>query len=81
MRFYFDFSIPPYILDVTYLLKNIFMNTLIITAHPSQKNFTNTLAETYAKNSEEQGRQVEILNLYTTDLKQDFLRFENIRDM
>lgn len=57
------------------------MNTLIITAHPSQKNFTNTLAETYAKNSEEQGRQVEILNLYTTDLKQDFLRFENIRDM
>ncbi|MFA6091114.1 MAG: NAD(P)H-dependent oxidoreductase [Candidatus Gracilibacteria bacterium] len=57
------------------------MNTLIITAHPSQKNFTNTLAETYAKHSEEEGRQVEILNLYTTELKQDFLRFENIRDI
>lgn len=30
------------------------MNTLIITAHPSQKNFTNTLAEMYAKKSEEE---------------------------
>lgn len=56
------------------------MNTLIITAHPSQRGFTHAIAETYAKKGEEEGRQIEILDLYTTELKQDFLRFEDVRD-
>lgn len=60
------------------LLKKISMNTLIITAHPSQESFTHTIAETYRENSELEGRQVEILDLYTTELKQDFLRFDKM---
>jgi NAD(P)H dehydrogenase (quinone) len=56
------------------------MNTLIITAHPSSKGFTHEIANTYKENSELEGRQVELIDLYNTDLKQDFLRFENMRD-
>ena len=57
------------------------MNTLIITAHPSQKGFTHMIANTYKENSEIEGRQVELLDLYTTDLQQDFLRFEKMSDI
>ncbi|NCP76705.1 NAD(P)H-dependent oxidoreductase [Candidatus Gracilibacteria bacterium] len=57
------------------------MNTLIITAHPSQTSFTRALAETYRENSELEGRQVEILDLYTTELRQDFLRFDKLSDI
>lgn len=57
------------------------MNTLIITAHPSTKGFTHTIAKTYQENAEKEGRQVELLDLYSTDLKQDFLRFEDMKDM
>lgn len=57
------------------------MNTLIITAHPSQSSFTRAIAETYRENAELEGRQVEILDLYTTDLKQDFLRFDKLSDI
>ncbi len=57
------------------------MNTLIITAHPSSKGFTHVIANTYRENSELEGRQVELLDLYTTDLKQDFLRFENMKEI
>ncbi len=56
------------------------MNTLIITAHPSSKSLTRNIAETYKDHSEQEGRQVEILDLYTTELKQDFLRFESPKD-
>lgn len=57
------------------------MNTLIITAHPSSKGFTHVIANTYRENSELEGRQVELLDLYTTDLKQDFLRFEDMKEI
>lgn len=57
------------------------MNTLIITAHPSQTSFTRSIAKTYKENGELEGRQVEILDLYTTDLKQDFLRFDKLSDI
>lgn len=57
------------------------MNTLIITAHPAAKGFTHVIANTYKENSELEGRQVELLDLYTTDLKQDFLRFENMKEI
>lgn len=57
------------------------MNTLIVTAHPSSKGFTHTIAQSYKERSEIEGRQVEILDLYATELKQDFLRFEDMADM
>lgn len=57
------------------------MNTLIITAHPSKTSFTRAIAETYRENSELEGRQVEILDLYATEFKQDFLRFDKLSDI
>lgn len=56
-------------------------NILIITAHPSSLGFTHKIADAYKMGSEEVGNTVEILDLYKTDLKQDFLKFENPRDM
>lgn len=55
--------------------------TLIITAHPSSKGFTHAIASAVKQNKEFNGGEVEILDLYNTDLKQDFLRFENIREV
>ena len=55
------------------------MKTLIITAHPSSVGFTHAIARVVKEKREEVGREVEILDLYKTDLKQDFLRFENVR--
>ncbi len=57
------------------------MNTLIITAHPSSMGFTHSIAHAYKENAEIEGRDVEILDLYATDLKQDFLRFEKMSDI
>lgn len=56
------------------------MKTLIVTAHPSSKGFTHQIAEAYKKGRESKGHTVEILDLYKTDLKQDFLKFEDIRE-
>ncbi len=55
--------------------------TLIITAHPSSKGFTHGIANIVAEARKEKGIDVEILNLYTTNLTQDFLRFEDIHQI
>lgn len=65
------------------------MNTLIVTAHPSSKGFTHQIAEAYKKGREAKAlalgiaetSSVEILDLYKTDIKQDFLRYEEKADM
>ncbi|MDQ5912555.1 MAG: hypothetical protein QG568_770 [Patescibacteria group bacterium] len=65
------------------------MNTLIVTAHPSSKGFTHQIAEAYKKGREAKAAllgvtaesSVEILDLYKTDIKQDFLRYEEKTDM
>lgn len=54
---------------------------LIITAHPSSLGFTHKIAESYKQGSLDSGNSVEILDLYKTDLKQDFLNFEKIKEM
>jgi NAD(P)H dehydrogenase (quinone) len=56
------------------------MKTLIVTAHPSSKGFTHSIADAYKKGRESNGHSVEILDLYKTDLKQGFFTFENLRD-
>lgn len=56
------------------------MKTLIITAHPSSKGFTHKISEEYRKGLEAKGHEVEVINLYKTDLNQDFLRFEDVRN-
>jgi len=53
------------------------MNKLIVTAHPSANGFTHKIANTYKKASLKKGDKVEILDLYRTDLKQDFLIFQD----
>ena len=57
------------------------MHTLIITAHPSSKGFTHRIAAAFSRGRTETGHTVEILDLYKTDLKQDYLNFENIREI
>ncbi|MDP2091349.1 MAG: NAD(P)H-dependent oxidoreductase [Candidatus Gracilibacteria bacterium] len=52
------------------------MNKLIITANPSIKAFTHTIANKFKELSINKGDTVEILDLYRTDLKQDFLSYE-----
>lgn len=54
---------------------------LIITAHPSTNGFTHKIAEAYKHGLEKAGGEAEILDLYKTNLKQDFLRFESVREI
>ena len=55
--------------------------TLIITAHPSSKGFTHGIAKVVAEKRREDGDEVEIIDLYKTNLTQDYLRFENVREI
>lgn len=55
------------------------MHKLIVTAHPNPVSFTNRIAWEIKNLSEKRWDTVEILDLYTTELKQDFLSFEDPR--
>ncbi len=57
------------------------MKKLIITANPSSKGFTHTIAEKYIQLSKKKWDETELLNLYTTELRQDFLTYEDKEDM
>jgi len=57
------------------------MKILIITAHPSETSFTHKIAETYKKASENNGHEIEIIDLYDNKLKQEFLNFENVKEI
>lgn len=54
---------------------------LIITAHPSSQGFTHKIAAAFADGARGKGKTVEILDLYQTNLKQDFLSFEEKSDL
>lgn len=56
------------------------MNILIITAHPSSKGDTHTIANTYAEAKKAKGHVVQIVDLYAKANRVDFLEFENIRE-
>lgn len=57
------------------------MKKLIVTAHPSTGGFTHTIAEKLAEVSNAIGHETEILDLYRTELRQDFLAFEDSKEM
>lgn len=57
------------------------MHRLIITANPSSTWFTHVIADTIKNISQKKGNTFEILNLYRTDLKQDFLTYENKKEI
>lgn len=56
------------------------MNKLIITANPSTQWFTHKIADTLANLSTDKGDKIEIINLYTTPLRQDFLTYEDKKE-
>lgn len=57
------------------------MKKLIITANPSTKWFTHVIAEKYIQLSKEKWVDTELLNLYTTELRQDFLTYEDKKEL
>jgi NAD(P)H dehydrogenase (quinone) len=57
------------------------MKTLIIKAHPSKNGFTHRIAQAYEESSLEMGREIEIIDLYSSENRQEYLIFENIKEM
>lgn len=57
------------------------MNSLIIIANPSSKWFSHRIANKYSELSQNNWDTVEIIDLYKTALKQDFLTYERKRDI
>lgn len=64
---------------VTY--KTTSMNKLIVVANPSTKWFSHRIASRYLELSENNWDKVEIIDLYKTALRQDFLNYERKRDI
>lgn len=56
------------------------MNILIVTAHPSSKGDTHTIANTYADAKRSKGHTVTIVDLYSKEYAVPSLAFENIRE-
>lgn len=54
---------------------------LIILAHPSGRGFSRRIAMAYQEAAKEAGHETELLDLYAPENRQDFLSFENIREM
>lgn len=57
------------------------MNKLIITAHPSTTGFTHKIAHKLVELSEKKWDICEIFDLYKTELRQDFLVYEQLSDI
>lgn len=57
------------------------MNILIVKAHPSPHGHVHKIAETYAEAKKAKKNEVKIIDLYDPKNKEDFLCFDNIRDM
>lgn len=49
------------------------MRKLLITAHPNPNGFTHKIAKTFSTVSESCGHEIRVINLYDSDLRQDFL--------
>ena len=57
------------------------MHSLIITAHPSSSGNTHELARLYVAAAEGRGATTLTMNLYAPEWQQDFLTFEDPREM
>lgn len=57
------------------------MKILIIKAHPSPLGHVHKIAETYAETKKSKGDEVKVVDLYTDECHDEFLAFENIREM
>lgn len=56
------------------------MKHLVFTAHPSSKGFTHKIAKAFLSGAEARGDDCEIIDLYSEEFSQDFLKFENIKE-
>ena len=57
------------------------MKVLIITAHPATYGFTHKIALEYKKGAEEGEKEVEIIDLYKEEFRQDFFSFEDLKNI
>lgn len=57
-------------------LSNKKQNVLIVLANPEANSFSHRIAQTYYIEAEKAGKQVEILDLYAPEYRQDFLTFD-----
>lgn len=57
------------------------MQSLVITAHPSPNGFTHRIASAYASARSAAGHDAEIVNLYATEHREEFLAFLNEREL
>ena len=53
----------------------------MIVVHPSKYAFSWKIANEYEKIRKEKGDEIEVLDLYASENRQDFLIFENIKEM
>ncbi len=58
----------------------MYMNILIVTAHPSSTGHTHVIANTYAEKKRSKGHKVEIVNLYAKEYHIEPLHYENLRE-
>lgn len=56
-------------------------NRLIITAHPASYGFAHKIAERYKVKAEDLGDKVYVMDLYSEQYRQDYLEFENVKDI
>lgn len=55
--------------------------TLLIVAHPSPQGFSHRIAKACAQALLARAREVEVLDLYAPENRQDFLSFENVKNI
>jgi putative NADPH-quinone reductase len=53
------------------------MKKLIIVAHPNPNGFAHHIAKTFAESSIKKGHEVETINLYDAEWKQDYLMLDH----
>ncbi|MDA3840255.1 MAG: NAD(P)H-dependent oxidoreductase [Patescibacteria group bacterium] len=57
------------------------MKSLIIKAHPASYGFTHKIAFEYKKGALESGKEVEIIDLYSEEYKQEYFSFEDLKNI
>ena len=56
------------------------MKTLVIVAHPNKNSFSQAIVERYAHSAISSGKEVEVIDLYTSEFRQDFFEFADIKN-
>ncbi len=57
------------------------MKKLIIVAHPSAHSTSHKIAEKYAQESQKHKHEIQIINVYDEERRQEFLNFQDMKDI